>query len=722
MKLLLLAIFALYSPISIASSEQCREIRNQLLAIEAKIQSNKEVDCTDCKSHLELQNEYNTLMGKLMIYEGIIAIGKAVEDDHRALTKLERPQVVKATKHAKSFITNYTKAALLDESISSGFWKRPDGRIFDGKSELQYQLFYESQCKRSEPAIKKYCASVERVKKDEAVDFLDIFKTMANFSIAHGHSLSDRDKEYNFEKYRKSLELKIGGKKVNYDSPEGAQLVSKVNDLRELLKDHRKDPTDKSSKKILAIAKDLEPIEVNYGDRIEQTNPKFQDYFDENFKKGIAGYNQATRAIYEKDTAIENLDKLKELMGNRLKASELAISGQIREQASCKGPDFDALKACFKSKCSPGHSGKCRQTEENKAFVSKLHTVSDQLLAMKEFEALDKRIAKAKQCLESTNREIKANDCLNSLKRDLSLVAKDEVEQLKRDLHLTEKKLENLNRVEPFKSLKLSKAMGLMAYKNKCNKEDLSVEGFKSLCDIEDINKFAQSAISLSKDAQDIIDYSQNPFLNKDLKMPGGEHGIRVAEFLSNCKNTPSDPLCEMYQRDEVLNGKLDQKLKRVGRTITATKTKSRKIAPRVKFKQKEEEKLSGQFISGMASTLLNSGIPFFFQMENNKASHEMQMSYYNNRLSYLKSQREYFEANPEIYYYSSYPQTNYGYSLYDYDQAASFGGFSTDSTFNDPTNFGQFNFSFTPMDQFGDSSFTGTSTTTGSTSTGFTF
>lgn len=725
MKLLLVAIIALYSPIGIASTEQCKEIRNQLLAIEAKIQSSNEKDCSDCKSHLELQNKYNALMGKLIIYEGLIGIGKSIEDDHKAITKLDRPQVVKATKLAKSFITNYTKAALLDHSIEAGFWKRPDGRIFDGKSDLQYQLFYKSQCERDDPKIKSYCQIMERVKKDEAVNYRDIFTTLASFSKAHGHSLSDRDKEHNFEKYRKSLELSIDGKKVAYNSPEGAQLVSKVNTLRLLLKDQRKDPTDENSEKILAIAKGLEPVEVNYGDRIEQTNPKFQDYFDSKFKKGIAGFNHATRAIFQKDTALENLDKLEEVLENRLKASKQAIAGQIKDKASCSGDSFEKLNACFKSKCSPGHSGKCRQTNKNKSFVSNLHTISDQLKALDEFTGLDKRIQKAKRCIKSTNDQIVASDCINSLKRDLSLVAKDEVEQLKRDLHLHEAKLENLNKVEPFKSLKLSKAMGLLAYRNKCLREDKSVDGFKSLCGIKDIDSFAQSAISLSKDTQDIIDYSQNPFLNKGLKMPGGEHGIRVSEFLDNCKSTPTNPLCKMYKNDEVLNGKLDEKLKRVGRTITANKTKNRKVAPRVKFKESEEDKLSSQFISGMASTLLNSGVPFYLQMENSKMNHEMQMSYYQNRLSFMKSQREYFEANPQVYYYNSYPQTNYGYSLYDFGDATSFGGSSTTAMFNDPSNFGQFSFSFDPMDPYGDSNFTSTPGSTPATnppSTGFTF
>ncbi|MCO4752948.1 MAG: hypothetical protein KC478_00630 [Bacteriovoracaceae bacterium] len=726
MKLLLAVITVLYSSISYSetASAQCREIRNKLVVLEGQIQSSREKNCKECKSHLELQNEYNELMGELVIYEGLVSIGQAIEGNHKAVKNLERPQVVKARKQVDNFLTNYRKAALLDQSIASGFWRRSDGRLYDGKSALQLDTFMQAQCKRTEKGIQDFCKDFEKSKKEEGVNFFEIYQSLTNFSRAQGHTLSDRDKEHNFEKYRKSLELSIGGKKVDYKSPEGNQEMERIKQLRELLIVQRKNPSDKNSKAILDLSKKLETVEVNFGDRVEETNPEFQDFLNGGLKKGIAGFNHATRSVLQKDTAIENLDKLKKTISNRVKASKLTISQAIKEKAFCDGRNYEQLQRCFTNKCNPGHSGRCRQDAKNAKIVSNLHTITDQMKGLKSFSELEKKISEAKTCINIPTTDNSATDCINKLKKSLSLVAKDEVEQLKRDLHLKEQKLEELNTKEPFRSLKLAKAMGLMAYKNRCldPEDDKSVSDFKSLCGDGTIDDFAQAAISLSKDAQDILDYSNNPFINKDIKMPGGEQGIRVAEFLDNCKKTPTDSLCSLYQKDEALNGKLQERIKKVGRTITATNTKNRKVPTRVNLTKKTDPNLTAQFVGGMANTLLTQGLPFYFQLDTTKSNHEMQMNYYRNRLSYMQNQYEYYSTNPTTYYYSSYPQMNYGYSLYNYDQASTFGGTSNYAMFNQPDNFGQFSFDFQVMNPYSDTTFT-TPTTTPSTQTnGFSF
>lgn len=725
--LLFFIIIALPWQSAIASGS-CSEIKNQLVVLEAQIQSTRldrcegeaSARCCDpskplsCKTFLELHTKHNELMGKLVIHEGLIAIGKAMEADHSSIQKLSVKDLRKARKNVDGFLTSYRKAALLDSSLEADFWTDKDGSVYEGQDITDLNEHIASQCSREEPKIKDFCSKLEASKSEEAVSQLQIKIALANFARADSYGrLSPADRINDYEKYRKALQLSVGGKAVSYDQDHPQ--VKQIAELRELLARPEEGLSDDQASEILEIAKGLDEIDVNFGEHIRPT-PKFKEFFDSNLASGIAGFNQASRTLLEKDKMIENMDKLENVFSNHISSSMTSIEENIKDKTGCSGSG-DGLIACFKKECAQTVTGECSQTSD-KRLAQTLHSINRQIKGLENFSELQERIEEAKSCLKKPVSADEAKNCSEQLRRKIGLVSKDEVDELRRDLHQVELAMENMNLARDVNDLKLSKAMGLRAYKSKgCLSESdkIDVSEFQTVCSNASILSFSQQAISLTEDAGSILEFTQNPFINKDLKLPAKNYLAYKTEFLRRCdENRADEVLCELYEHDEAVNGKAARDVAKAAEALKAKKTANRKLPSKVKMDDVEEADPSAAFFKGFGHSLLTKGVPFFMSYDQNSRNHDQMMNYHNNRLAFMNAQYDYRQANPTIPVYQPPSYANYGYSLYDYGSAGQFGGADSAQYYRHQDDYTQF--SFAPsmvMDQYGGSNFTGQPSTT---------
>ena len=721
------------------ASGACGDIRKELIVLEASIQSSKLPRCSagkaarccdpsrplTCKTILELNTRHNQLMGKLVILEGIIAIGKAMEADHSSVMAMDPKDLVKARNSVDKFLTGYRKAALLDSSLDADFWTTADGSEYKGADLLDFADHIKAQCSRDDDKLKGFCSKLDAAKNEPGVSYRQILIALAGFAQADSYGrISPADKESDYEKYRKALELTIGSEKVSYESD--SEQIKEIIQLRASLEKAHNGIDEESAQKAINIARELDGISVNYGELI-RPNEKFASFYDKNIKNSIAGFNQASRALLQKDKMLENMDKMERVFKNHIDSSMVSIEQNIKEKTSCSGRG-ETLLLCFKKVCSPDASGDCAQKGDARN-AQNLHSLSHQIQALERLKRMSSDIGEAKTCIEKPVKDQDSALCARNLQAKMGLANKDQVDQLRREIHDLEAAMENMNLADDINDLKLSKAMGLMAFKSKgClpeeNKE--TIDDFASTCASKPVQNFSQEIVKLGDDAGRIIEFSQNPFINKELSMPSRKYGAYKTEFLRRCEENRGDAIfCDMYKTDKVVAGIAAGNIAKSARELKASKTANRRLPAKTSFSKVESSDPGSAFLAGLGTSVVTKGIPYFMQYNQMKTSHDSMMNYHRNRLSYLNSQYDYYKSNSQIPFYY-HPYTNYGYPLYQYSNAGQFGANSGNTLYRQPYDFTQF--SFTPnivMEPFGASDFSSTgagSTGASSTGSGFNF
>ncbi|MEX0797806.1 MAG: hypothetical protein WD025_00075 [Bacteriovoracaceae bacterium] len=681
------------------ATDRCANIRKQLIVLEQQIQSSKLSPCEGetCSSFLELQTKHNALMGKLVVYEGLVSIGQAIEGDHLIIKNLGQRQLGEASKNVDSFLTNFRKAALIDKSLDTNFWVDEQNNEYQGETISELLGFVETQCAKDNEDIQSFCSNLRGAANEPGVDYTELLLSLSNFAMADRRTrLSPADRQADYDNYKKTLQLVINNKLVGYDSEEVREEIGDIKRLKRKLTEFQENRSHENASEVLALAKDLETVEMNFGELVN-AREEFQDFFNNDLKKGIASFNHASRSLFQKDKITNNLENLDLLFDRANKSASLSIIENIKEATDCSGSD-SAIISCFEAKCDRGaSSGECQQNSNNQNIIHQLHPLNNQLRARSELNQVKDKIEEAKQCVDKPLSSEQARQCITKLKADLGLASQDKVEELRRDLHRLEAAMEEMNDKEPFYSLKLSKAMGLMAYRNSgClgREDELKSDRFHSTCRPSQIGDFAQEALRLSEDTGQILDFTQNPFINSQLKMPAGDFSFYKEKFLEHCSSSENANigLCEMYQNDDVASGRMRENFQRAGRSLTASKTENRRLPSKVSFDEVERASPGKSFFSGLATAGLTQGLPFFMHLDSSKRNHRQMMNYHQNRLSYMQSRRDYLSQNPQIPIYH-YPNTNYGYSLYDYGQSSQFGGDSAQAIFHDPYDFTQFSF-----------------------------
>lgn len=729
MRALILPLFMLLISSNAFGAASCSNILNQLVILESQIQNKKLPNCEDAnrdhcyhrdvpysdKSFLELQNEHNALMGKLVIYEGLIALGKSIEADHKSIQTLEVGQLNKAQKHIDDFLTGYKKAALLTESMDANFWTREDGSHYDGESAEELSAFIGTQCNRDEAKIKAFCTSLQNSRKEEGVNGTEIFQSLKNFALADSQNpLDSRDKESTYEDYKSALTLKIAGVKIDFKNEPNQ--IAQIKKMRSILEKSKEGITEADAKWLAQKAKSLDGVSANYGSLV---NPKekFESFFNDNIKNSVAEFNQASRALLKKDSLIENMEKVSKLMGNSINSTITSMEKEIKDSSGCNGSG-ESLTSCFEKLCNAGPQGLCKQDPKNPHQASKLQSIKDKLATLPEIKRMKDMAESAKACMEKPVTDSQSHKCTDELKAALQIASKDRVNEIKAKVHQLEAAMENMNYEPKMESLKMSKAMGLMALKHKgCLPEDkkLTVNSFKAHCSVADFTKFSQEAIQLGEDAQKILDFSNNPYLNENLSMSNDKFTAYKNEFLQRCDEGKVDQiLCSIYETDEAASGAVAQRIQKINRNMIASKTKANRLPAKADFSKAYQPKGGQAFLKGFGQSMIVKGVPFYMQYEMSRSNHKHMMNYHKNRLTFMQAQADYFAENPTIKYYT-YPWMNYGWPTYDYNNASSFGGSTSATLYKQPYDFSTFNFAPSMvMDQFGTSSFNTTAPTSG--------
>lgn len=721
--LFLLLFFAQVAP---AFGAACDEIKNQLVLIESKLQTarlprcegDNKLNCCDpdkeeltCSSFLVLQNKHNALMGNLVIFEGLISLGMAMEADYKKVQELKPEKLVVARDALNSFLHSFEKASLIDKSLDSEFFFDQDGNAYSGKTPEDFNLFVSAQCARDDQKIKDFCAELSKAGSAGVNGYEDVITSLNGFGVAHSNvGLQKADKIKEYKNYKKTLQLSVDGKSVPYtqDSP----FIKKLQELKTALK-HPDDAIDnEKAKKIAALAKELDGLQANYGS-VVSVDQNFNELFDKNVRNGIASFNQVSRALLGKEGAIQNLDKLTSILDKREQSSRSSLANIIKEETSCEG-SIDKRIECFEE-TDPG--------DDQRAKI-KLDQIKKQLDSTKDFSRLKRLADSSKACISKSVNDSETRECAKKLQEALNLTTKDEVDSLRAQIYELETAMENMNGEENIDQLQFSKAMGLKALKNKgCYASDAyKMEGgIEATCKQSPLEDFTQEVLELSKDTGEIIDFSDNKYLN-GFDMKSTAYAAYKAQFLKDCEEGEADPeLCRIYKSDEVANGVFADKLSKARDNYLNYQV--RRVPAKADFSQAKKARSGEAFGAGLATSLITKGVPWYMQYEARNSYHKQMMGYHENRLSFLQRRNDFWKANPTIPVYY-HPYMNYGYSQYDFNQSSSFGGGNANLMYKDSYDFTQFTFSPTVMDQFGSSNFGGPTTgvSSGGLSGGFSF
>jgi hypothetical protein len=131
MKLLLgLLLFSFYS----LAGDRCEQARQDLLVLENNILNAQMPMCDSegaspepyccnpekpysCKKRSQLEQEYNAAVGELIIAEGVLALGLAIESNHNAMVNIPSSRLNEITQYTAELDRNIQTADLIHDAM-----------------------------------------------------------------------------------------------------------------------------------------------------------------------------------------------------------------------------------------------------------------------------------------------------------------------------------------------------------------------------------------------------------------------------------------------------------------------------------------------------------------------------------------------------------------------------------------------------------------------------
>ncbi len=572
-------IFTLFTLIVISSSQSaisasCSDLRDNLIFIEHELLSSKNNQCSDCKTKLQLEKEYNKALAELVIAQGLFSIGQTIEGNHNAMADLTTSKVRKAKNYMYNFNRSLDKAVMLDEALmvvgnQSVYFNNYAG---DNKQNLEVYLHEYCFMPEASYADKSLCQNLKDLKANDNEKYQDYLTTINGILVADDNNepgIRERseNRAQSFVEYRKKLEIKKDDTE-GYLTPSAFKnspyYIKKLAALELELNTFDRG-NQEQKEKIISLAKQLDDIEVNYNgnsptendstapvlaqienavtknyDRLNVPNLLLTEPIQESFSKSL-GQTSSHLKRYEAQLDNDINNQLKDIR-------TLEIDGKT--VASRCGGKYDS--ACLLNICGADETSTSCQVDSSYGLDAELQKVVN----FKRHQSNLSGLTDAQSCLETGNLESKkaclqnhSNYQYDTLKADNGSL----LGELKRGVAELERKMINQNSAQPFTTLNLRKALALDALKTqRCLESDRS-----DIIKCKDISYSLvdSTLLNLGQNGEEILIQMNN---NELINLVNDNHSQAQKDsnqraFLESCKN-PSEldrelqNLCYFYK------------------------------------------------------------------------------------------------------------------------------------------------------------------------------
>jgi len=693
------------------AQQMCNDLRDKMIVLENQIQKSTLPQCSEtitdfccrpdepdsCLSFRNVETKYNDAMAKLVIYEGILALGQSIENNHKVIQHMDLERVDLAQKSIDEFFDSYNKARLISNSLElngeNGIWTE-----YNGVNAAELESHLNSICAGDK--YDDFCKSYDQILAKSPEKKTEYLNSLHGFATADKNILSNY-RSQNYDTYKDYLSITIDGENIPYDKLEEHPQVLKLNQLKSKIAELTLSQGDDVAKEILKLSKELNDLKVKYNTGIN-VKSRFKEFISEDVEKGIAGLNQTTQLLLGSKDFKDNLDKMVGSFETQQASNKSTLNKQIREfiqnspDKSCNSGESEI--ACITRLCAPNENmlDSCSNNDQSLLKVYK------EVLAVNKLDQTQKDLVSASVCMSKESLD-EQEQCILAMKEDLFDIASDEVEKLRRELAYVEKIRMTMNQGNPFKDLQQEKFMATYAFKKSgcINDDDLEiVTDLHSSCGVSEIDSFNNNVLKLKSDVDNIvINLSRDPNLNKDLKFDDNLMSAYAEDFLNDCKNDSTNVLCKFYKSQKE---KESEKKKRVSRGYYSTEElyAMRNNVPGMAPVRSDDYKNPDDptWEDGAVAVVATGAnlLPGFIQLGYMKQSSNYQMQSGAYALSNMYRRRDYMNS---VYEQQQNVQfQNYGWNYYNPYDATGFSGNNTSGLYYSPYDYSQLSFASPTM------------------------
>jgi hypothetical protein len=692
-------LLALLSISNYAFSASCKQLSQDLLAVDYKLNFEvcdpiKNSDCTHKGAYHELLLEYNEAMAKLIIEEGIVAIGKTIEDSHNSLRFLKDVNLNEAEHIFESLQDGLSKATLLEDvmdprnlvspsdkkNLKISMWSPsqiPDNKI----TEFANFKKYVSNTLCNKTKRKSFCKNIfnnTNSKKEKT----QLLKTLHGFVLADreiikaeglGKSTTkvhDTDPTERYAGYLNRWEI-TGPNNKKMTLAEVKQKVKAQEGLKSYIDKYQQDKTEENAKLLIQKANSIPAINVSYASNSSDGVHKF---LNENIRKTLMGTENAIGGF--KDSLLTK--QFKRNLENQLKViseTHNYLEAEIKERSKSI-PNFKSNKRELSS-----------NTQEIKAH-----------------KKLEDQLKKITACYDKKDKKNCLIEQRNALYKNSSNTAQQtNLKTLKENLEKIEKKLNQHNNLSPFKDYLIQKALIVNELRKPKCEEEVSIRKMtvksSAYCNAEyaDQIKDTKTIGILDSDMNEISIHMQNQIVSEKLEAGLSPETIaqHKQELKDKCRtNVKSERqhiknLCRHFKAGKVTKKKIE---------VTRSETRRREVIylDQAPIERKSDSSIFwNSFLQGSVSqipTLVNSWANYdqtknwhSTQLQSIQAQENYYLATKDYRDSYMTELNAFRASPPEYYTYQNYgtPYMNTGYNTQSTFQSDSSG--SLYNQFNDP-------------------------------------
>jgi hypothetical protein len=737
MKILL--IFSLFISTSYASN--CSEMKEAMVVLENQILKTRMPSCSEevkefccradepdsCLTGREVNSRYNDIMAKLIIYEGIMALGASINDNHNLIKHMDNSRIQKSKKHINDFFNSLNKSELIYNSLKlngdTGLWTN-----YSGQNASEMESYLNQKCNGED--FSNFCQSYNRILSEDAEKKFEYLESLHGFATADQMVL-DNNRRSDYENYKKYLTLTIGNQEVPYSEVHNHPQVKKLTALKNKLKVLPTSSGDSIPKEVLQLSKELDKVHVNYNEGI-QVRSRFKEFISKDIEQNIAKFNQSTQLLLGSEDFKKNVTDFQKSFDLEQKSNKASIENELLEyyvpptggapqDLNCN--DSESMISCLKRACRPQSDGKACDNND-----PKINQFYKQISAVEKLDETSEMLASTKVCLEKKGLEAQQS-CILAMKANLFEVAQDEVEDLRNELAHVEKVRLSMNQSNNIEELNQKKLMATYAYKKLgCIKnDDLKVlNNFHSSCRVQEIENLDSSILTLNDDVNNIvININSSNKINSNLSFDDPLMTAYREDLLDNCsignsqnRSKADNILCSHYKKVQEEDEERQRNIRRgyrSGSEVRAIFENRPGVAPVPDAPEMSE----GPTWEDGAVALIGTGVslmPSIMQYGYIKQQSEYQMQNNVNVLNNMYRRREYM--NTLWQNQTPFQIQNYGYNYYNPYTATNFGGANTNSIYYTPLDYSQLSFASPQMMSSTSFNFSPTSTSGSSATT----
>ncbi|MCT4641271.1 MAG: hypothetical protein N4A33_03170 [Bacteriovoracaceae bacterium] len=643
-------------------AQECSQYIKQIKNLDEQLfQSQKECPESSsqksCKQTLEeAKLEYNGILAKLVIIDGLQTLATNLEDSHEKLRGLKTKDLVKANQYINDFEKNMNKNTSLMHALKPIDTKEQKYMFdeFKGNSKEQIKHYIDEKCKAHNLP---FCKVYKNANNQDEIE-----KTLTGFFNTY-NNISQKDKFNDFPNFRKYLQITSASNQSSEVFPKAQ--YDKIQELKKYIKIYAKDKNNKeASAKIVYLSKELEKVKTNYHNDTIIHNSTLKAYAKDKIKRSYTDILNATALLTRKTDVYKNLKNTNELLEADKKIAEQSFINDIKKEFNLE--DCNSTISCYQL----ASSSPLFLSIGGKSFQSRIKK-------LKKYDQHTKALLEAQICYESNANNFES--CVRDVIKKNSFHIETAKDKLIKSLKDQEKVIEKLSHDTDIKNIEMEKYEAIARYMaNDCSFEQYNTEISMITCKRN--LSIHNSILKLSDNILDItlkVDQTKLQEAKKyiDQKM------VSTKENLDN--NVTKKSTNDKEDKQSIFSTKNINKENKTAKTMKAGKRahkKHLKKSSRHKSSTHYSNNNGAYFAAGLSNSLAR-GIPIAMNHINMHRRIDSQMEY--NRMYYQWYKDNYSNMNWGFNNYNPYSSSNFNYNnpyLY-YNYSANYPQYTYGST-----------------------------------------